>query len=95
MPDIPRSIWYGRPTEYYLLLDADEVRKVGIRIYLITLAFVLFLTIGLVVGLFLSIYVLSGLWGMKKNYDEWEPLGGPVIEEPSASVTEPVPEDAR
>jgi hypothetical protein len=59
-------------------LDESEVKKVGIRIYLIILAFVLFLTIGLVVGLILSVFILSGLWGLKKNYDEWESSESPV-----------------
>jgi hypothetical protein len=76
-------------------LDADEVKKVGIRIYLIILAFILFLTIGLVVGLFLSIYILSGLWGMKKNYDEWEPLPGPMVEEQPRSGATPGPDEGR
>lgn len=69
-------------------LDADEVKKVGIRIYLVLLAFILFLAIGLVVGLFLSLYILSALWGMKKNYDEWEPVTSTLVEEQPPAAPE-------
>ena len=62
-------------------LDADEIKKVGIRVYIIIAAFILFLLFGLVAGLILSIYVLSGLWGMKKNYDEWATVQPPMIDE--------------
>jgi hypothetical protein len=62
-------------------LDADEYKKVGIRVYIIIAAFILFLVVGLVAGLILSVYVLSGLWGMKKNYDEWATDQPPMIDE--------------
>jgi hypothetical protein len=62
-------------------LDADEIKKVGIRVYIIIAAFILFLLFGLVAGLILSIYVLSGLWGMKKNYDEWATDQPPMIDD--------------
>jgi hypothetical protein len=62
-------------------LDADEYKKVGIRVYIIIAAFILFLFVGLVAGLILSVYVLSGLWGMKKNYDEWATEQPPMIDE--------------
>lgn len=62
-------------------LDADEIKKVGIRVYIVIVAFILFLLVGLVAGLILSVYVLSGLWGMKKNYDEWAVDQPPMIDE--------------
>ena len=49
--------------------------------YIIIAAFVLFLVVGLIAGLVLSVYVLAGLWGMKKNYDEWEADQPPMIDE--------------
>ncbi|MDH7463467.1 hypothetical protein QEG73_19360 [Chitinophagaceae bacterium 26-R-25] len=52
-------------------LYEDEYKKVGIRIYLIIAAFVLFLFVGLILGLPLSVILLSTLWGLKRNYDEW------------------------
>lgn len=55
----------------YKLYD-DEYKKVGIRIYLIIVAFFLFFFVGLVIGLALSVILLSALWGLKKNYDEWD-----------------------
>jgi len=71
----------------YKLYD-DEYKKVGIRIYLIIVAFVLFLFVGLVIGLALSVILLGALWALKRNYDEWEENNTPYIpEEPAASAT--------
>ena len=53
-------------------LYEEEYKKVGIRIYAIIVAFVLFFFIGLVVGLVLSVVILATLWGLKRNYDEWD-----------------------
>src|SRR5688572_7192944 len=53
-------------------LYEDEYKKVGIRIYLIIAAFVLFFFVGFVIGLVLSVILLATLWGLKGNYDEWE-----------------------
>lgn len=55
----------------YKLYD-EEYKKVGIRIYLIIVAFILFFFVGLVVGFLLSVMLLAALWGLKSNYDEWE-----------------------
>ncbi|MFN4085940.1 MAG: hypothetical protein ACK4LB_08370 [Spirosomataceae bacterium] len=55
----------------YKLYD-EEYKKVGIRIYLIIVAFILFFFVGLVVGFLLSVMLLAALWGLKRNYDEWE-----------------------
>lgn len=52
-------------------LYENEFRKVGIVTYCVILAFVLFLFVGLVVGFILSVLLLSSVWGMKRNYDEW------------------------
>jgi len=71
----------------YKLYD-DEYKKVGIRIYLIIVAFVLFLFVGLVIGLALSVILLGALWALKRNYDEWEENNTPYVpEEPAASAT--------
>ena len=53
-------------------LYEEEYKKVGIRIYLIIVAFILFFIIGIVFGLILSVVLLSTLWGLKRNYDEWD-----------------------
>lgn len=53
-------------------LYEDEYKKIGIRIYLIIAAFVLFFFVGLVIGLVLSVILLGTLWGLKSGYDEWD-----------------------
>lgn len=63
-------IGYQLVSNYHLY--EDEYKKVGIRIYLIIAAFILFFFIGLIVGLVLSVILLGGLWALKRNYDEWE-----------------------
>jgi|HubBroStandDraft_6_1064221.scaffolds.fasta_scaffold297801_2 hypothetical protein len=55
----------------YKLYD-DEYKKVGLRIYTIIIAFILFFFVGLVAGLAISVILLSTLWALKRNYDEWE-----------------------
>jgi len=65
---------------YYKLYE-DEYKKVGIRIYLIIVAFVLFFFVGLVIGLALSVILLGALWGLKRNYDEWESSNTPYTPE--------------
>jgi hypothetical protein len=60
-------------------LYEDEYKKVGIRVYLIILAFVLFLFFGLVIGLVLSVVLLTALWSLKRNYDEWEQNNVPNV----------------
>ena len=69
-------------------LYEDEYKKVGIRIYLIIVAFVLFLFVGLLIGLVLSVGLLSALWALKRNYDEWEENNTPYVpDEPVASIS--------
>ena len=53
-------------------LYENEYKKVGITIYLIILAFLLYLFVGLVVGFVLSLILLARVWGLKRNYDEWD-----------------------
>jgi hypothetical protein len=53
-------------------LYEDEYKKIGIRIYLIIAAFVLFFFVALVIGLVLSVILLGTLWGLKSGYDEWD-----------------------
>ena len=53
-------------------LQADEYRKVGLRIYLIIAAFAVFIFASVLVGLIVAVALLSTLWAMKKNYDEWD-----------------------
>ena len=67
-------------------LYEDEYKKVGIRIYLIILAFVLFFFVGLVIGLVLSVILLGALWSLKRNYDEWEENNRPYAPEPPTFV---------
>lgn len=62
-------------------LYEDEYKKVGIRIYLIIVAFILFFFIGLVIGLILAVILLGALWALKRNYDEWEENNTPYIPE--------------
>ena len=71
----------------YKLYD-DEYKKVGIRIYLIIISFFLFLFVGLIIGIILSVFLLSTLWGLKKNYDEWDnsDLMEPSIPEDSSTI---------
>lgn len=68
-----------RLTSYQLY--EEEYKKVGLRIYLIIVTFVLFMTVGIMVGLFLSALLLATLWGLKRNYDEWVPA--PPAETPA------------
>lgn len=74
-------IGYQLCTSYKL--DEEEYKKVGIRVYLIIVAFVLFFFVGLVIGLALSFILFATLWALKRNYDEWES---------SNSLNEPIPE---
>ena len=67
-------------------LYEDEYKKVAIRIYLIILSFILFFFVGLVIGLALSVILLSTLWALKRNYDEWEYNNTPYMPE----VTDPI-----
>lgn len=53
-------------------LYEDEYKKVGLRIYAIIIAFIAFLFVGVTVGLVLAVVLLAALWGLKKNYDEWQ-----------------------
>ena len=53
-------------------LYENEYKKVGVTIYLIVLAFILFLFVGLIVGFALSVILLARVWGLKRNYDEWD-----------------------
>jgi hypothetical protein len=55
----------------YKLYD-DEYKKVGLRIYAIIVAFILFFFVGLIAGIAISVIILSTLWGLKRNYDEWD-----------------------
>jgi hypothetical protein len=62
-------------------LYEDEYKKVGIRIYLIIVAFFLFFFVGLILGLALSVILLGALWALKRNYDEWEESNTPYAPE--------------
>jgi hypothetical protein len=53
-------------------LYEEEYKKVGIRIYAIIIAFILFFFVGIIAGLAISVILLSTLWALKKNYDEWD-----------------------
>jgi hypothetical protein len=57
-------------TSKYNLYE-DEYKKVGYRIYAIIVSFVFFLTIGLIGGILISLYILGTIRGLKQNYDQW------------------------
>ena len=78
-------IGYKLCTSYKLY--EDEYKKVGIRIYLIITAFILFFFVGLVLGLALSVILLATLWGLKRNYDEWEYSNTPYIPDSTETIT--------
>ncbi len=67
-------------------LYEDEYKKVGIRIYLIIVAFVLFFFVGLMIGLVLSVLLLGTLWALKSNYDDWD-NSDKVFDEPTSDGT--------
>ena len=52
-------------------LDGEECKKVGLRIYLIIGAFGFLWFLGPLVELLVSASLLATLWGLKRNYDEW------------------------
>lgn len=62
-------IGYKLVTKYKLY--EEEYKKVGFRIYAIIAAFILFMFVGLVAGIIISVSILGSLWSLKKNYDEW------------------------
>lgn len=53
-------------------LEKDDLKKLGIRIYLIIVAFLISAIVGVTIGLILSVALLAAVWGMKRNYDEWD-----------------------
>ncbi len=72
----------------YKLYD-EEYKKVGIRIYLIIVAFILFFFVGLIIGLALSVILLTALWGLKRNYDEWDNSESSSYTSEVTNTTEP------
>ena len=72
----------------YKLYD-EEYKKVGIRIYVIIIAFILFFFVGLVAGLAISVILLSTLWALKRNYDEWD-NSDTIISAPASNDSTPV-----
>ena len=58
-------------------LYEEEYKKVGIRIYLIIVAFLLFFFVGVVLGLVLSVILLAALWGLKRNFTRYPGLYAP------------------
>lgn len=53
-------------------LNEDDQKKLGIRIYLIIVAFLLSAVLGIIIGLVIAVALLAAVWGMKRNYDEWD-----------------------
>ena len=62
-------------------LEDDEYKKVGISLYLIIVAFILFFFVGVVIGLVLSVILLARVWAIKGNYDDWEYNNTPYVPE--------------
>jgi hypothetical protein len=56
---------------FYKLYE-EEYKKVGIVVYCIIIASIIFLFIGLVIGGIISIILLARVWSLKRNYDEWD-----------------------
>lgn len=52
-------------------LQEDEFKKVAIRIYLIIAAALISAFTGLIIGIVISVLILSTLWSLKSNYDSW------------------------
>ena len=50
----------------------EEYEAIGLRIYLIIVAFILYWYVGLVVGLAISVVLFTAIWSKKRNYDEWD-----------------------
>jgi hypothetical protein len=72
----------------YKLYD-EEYKKVGIRIYAIIVAFILFFFVGVIAGLAVSVILLSTLWALKKNYDEWNSNNEPIVIDPLPNDSTP------
>jgi hypothetical protein len=53
-------------------LYEEEYKKVGIVVYSIIAASLIFLFIGLVIGGIISVILLARVWSLKRNYDEWD-----------------------
>ncbi len=54
-------------------LYEEEYKKVGLRVYAIIICFMIFLFFEVIVGFIISVLILSTLWALKSNYDDWEP----------------------
>ena len=52
-------------------LYEEQYRKIGYCVYAIIVTFVLFLFVGLVLGIVLSIIIFGTLWSLKSNFDDW------------------------
>jgi hypothetical protein len=52
-------------------LYEEEYKKVGVVVFCIIIASIIFLFIGLVIGGIISIILLARVWSLKRNYDEW------------------------
>jgi hypothetical protein len=52
-------------------LYEEQYKKVGYCVYAIIVTFVLFLFVGLVLGIVLSVIIIGTLWSLKSNLDDW------------------------
>jgi hypothetical protein len=52
-------------------LYEEQYRKIGYCVYAIVVTFVLFLFVGLVLGIVLSVIIFGTLWALKSNMDDW------------------------
>lgn len=52
-------------------LYEEHYRKIGYCVYAIVVTFVLFLFVGLVLGIVLTIIIFGTLWSLKSNMDEY------------------------
>jgi hypothetical protein len=67
-------------------LYEEEYKKVGIVVYSIIVASLIFLFIGLVIGGIISVILLARVWSLKRNYDEWDHSKEVIPEPPVKSL---------
>jgi Na+/H+-translocating membrane pyrophosphatase len=64
------SIIATRLCSSYQLYE-EQYKKVGYCVYAIIVTFILFLFVGLVLGIILSVIIFGTLWSLKSNLDDW------------------------
>ncbi len=52
-------------------LYETEYKRVGIAVYSILFAFILYFFFGIIAGLVVSVIITARVWALKSNYDDW------------------------